>query len=140
MPHRILLVDDQEDLLRLLETALVNSGYEVVAESEGKLARRALRTQEFDLLICDVVMPDVTGYELLHEASRDLPVIMMSGNFHAVGGRELFEKSAKGLGCVEALSKPFTPAELVERVASVLADPKSRLPRRARNRDDNVAT
>lgn len=139
MAHRILLVDDQVDLLNLLESALLSAGYEVVAASDGKLARRELRGQQFDLMVCDVVIPEVNGYELLHEASRNLPVIMMSGNFHAVGGRKLFEKSAKGLGCVEALCKPFTPAELVATVTAVLAE-STEAPPAIEDRDDSLTT
>ena len=130
MPHRILLVDDQEDLLRLLTNALTRAGFEVTATTDGREALSEVHSLAYDLLVTDVVMPDVSGYELLREAAQDIPVIAMTGNLTAIGGADLFRASTIGLGGVEALRKPFEPADLIEKIESVLEDPSRRLPRR----------
>ena len=140
MSQRILIVDDHEELLLLFAPPLESEGYSVRTVTDGRSALRALDEEDFDLLICDIVLPDVNGYELLRRASFEMPVIVMSGNLYATGGAELFEKSARGLGGAGVLRKPFSPTTLVAEVRRVLADPESESEGEPQRVDDPVLT
>jgi CheY-like chemotaxis protein len=82
-PGRVLLVDDQRELRRLLERALVKAGHEVVTASNGREAIALAAQSRFDLVISDVRMPDLGGVELLerlHAEDAELPVLLVSGS------------------------------------------------------------
>jgi len=80
--HKILIVDDEADLLQLLQSALEQAGHEVAAYESPVAALEQMKHHHYDLLITDVIMPNMTGYELAKEA-RDLypklPIILVSG-------------------------------------------------------------
>ena len=83
LPGRVLLVDDQLDLRRLLERTLAKAGHEVVTASNGREAIALARQSRFDLVISDVRMPDLGGVELLerlHAEDADLPIVLVSGS------------------------------------------------------------
>jgi DNA-binding NtrC family response regulator len=104
----ILLVDDAADLRALLEKAILRSGMDVVTASDGSEAIKKLSQQSFNLLITDLLMPNVEGIELIMKIRKDypvLPIIAMSG-----GGRlkaEGYLKLARAFGVKEVLEKPF---------------------------------
>lgn len=82
-PGRVLLVDDQQELRRLLERALVKAGHEVVSAGNGREAIALAHQSRFDLVISDVRMPDLGGVELLeqlHAQDAELPVLLVSGS------------------------------------------------------------
>lgn len=113
---RVLIVDDDEMLRVLVRTVLSRVGFEVDEASDGVGALEHLRLDP-DLVILDVLMPTVDGFEVLAELRRrsDVPVIMLTG---------LNEQSARiqglDLGADDYLGKPFAAGELVARVRSVL--------------------
>jgi len=117
-PQRILVVDDEAAIRRLVTGTLIDSGYRVDAAEDGADAWEALQVQRYDLLITDNNMPRVTGIELLqklHATRRALPVIMATGTLP----KEEFTR-APWLKPAATLLKPYTLKELRETVKSVL--------------------
>lgn len=119
---KILIVEDNQVSARLAELSLRSRGYETfVAET----ARQALRLIEdsgpFDLVVCDVGLPGESGLDLLKQLrdradTRALPVLMCTATADSAS-----MEAAVAAGCSGYIVKPVSPARLVERVASVLA-------------------
>ena len=113
--HRILVVDDDDDIRRLNAEALSNSGYHVDAAEDGAAGWDALNANRYDLLITDHNMPKLTGVELikkLHSARMAVPVILASG---VISGGE------SGLPLAAMLPKPYTVVQLLGTVKQVLS-------------------
>lgn len=113
---RILVVDDQPANLKAVSGLLSRHGYEVATASEGEQAVEAARAQPPDLLLLDMMMPGMDGFELLAELRRhpelqQLPVIFLT----AAQDRELLLR-AFAAGAVDYVTKPFIPEELLARV------------------------
>ena len=103
--ERILVVDDEEDMLLLLKAVFSEEGYDVVTISDGEKARDVITTEDFDLMVCDIRMRPVNGLELLELASQERPhmaVVMLT----AYGAVDTAEE-AKKLGAFDYVSKPF---------------------------------
>src|SRR5580704_9988249 len=113
---RILLVDDKRLVLNFLVDALEQAGYSVTSTTSGKQALRLLDQEKFDLLIADLNMPDMDGFELLKKTHVSLKVLVISG---WMDGALL--PAAKALGAVAALKKPISAATLVQKVTEILA-------------------
>ena len=118
---RILVVEDDDVLRRLNAEVLMDSGYQVDAAQDGAAAWAALQLFDYDLLITDFDVPNLSGIDLLkklHGARMALPVIMVSGTMPAA---ELNRQP--WLQVDAALLKPHTHAELLATVSSVLHAP-----------------
>ncbi len=120
MSHRILVVDDEPDITALVAYHLARAGYRVSTAANGTDALRSAREERPDVIILDLMLPGLSGYEVLAELrrrpeSRDTGVIMLTAR------REEPDR-IKGLtlGADDYLTKPFSPAELVLRVQAVL--------------------
>lgn len=116
---RILLAEDDDDMRRFLAKALEKAGYEVSAYENGRSAYETLKGESFNLLLTDIVMPEMDGIELARRATQldpDLKVMFITG-FAAVALNPDTEtpKDAK------VLSKPFHLRELVGAVERLLA-------------------
>jgi DNA-binding response OmpR family regulator len=117
----ILVIDDKEEVRTLIKAVLGNFGFDVLEAGNGQLGVQMLRQQSPDLVICDVNMPGMDGYETLsavRESSTTAPVpfILMTGLVSRDGFR-------RGMVCGadDYLVKPFTTDELIEAVMSRLA-------------------
>jgi CheY-like chemotaxis protein len=126
---RILLADDSADLASVIRTVLALEGHVVDVVSGGHAALRALSAPHpaYDLLLCDLVMPEGDGIETIQTARRlrpALPILAMSGNSHAA----IYLHSARLLGATAALGKPFGASELLAAVQQLLAAPPTRHP------------
>ena len=122
---RILIVDDNEDFSAALATALNRVGYEVARAQDGKLGLKLYRESKFDLVISDILMPEVDGLELifaLRKNNATVPIIAMSGGGH--GSAEHYLKVAGISGANAVLCKPFNPIDLIELVQRQLSDAK----------------
>jgi two-component system cell cycle response regulator CpdR len=107
MAYRILIADDNEILTRFLVILLHDAGYSVVEASSGKEVLRHINSStEFDLLITDLVMPDMAGLELITVLKKSHPTLSIVAISGAFDGQ--FLQAAKGLGVQETLEKPFS--------------------------------
>jgi CheY-like chemotaxis protein len=116
----ILCVDDDKKNLELLEALLSPLGYDLELSSSGEDALNRIAQRVPDLMLLDIMMPEVSGLEVLEqlrsrEKTRDIPVVLVTA-LHAA------EDKAKGLkaGCDDFISKPFDENELIARVRSLL--------------------
>jgi two-component system cell cycle response regulator CpdR len=116
---KILLAEDDNDMRGFLVRALANAGYEVVSFDNGKSAFERLREEPFELLLTDIVMPEMDGIELARRATEldpDLKVVFITG-FAAVA----LNAAAQAPKDAKILSKPFNLKDLVNEVERVLA-------------------
>jgi DNA-binding response OmpR family regulator len=113
---RILAVDDDQRIIKFLKLRLKASGYEVLTASNGTEALEQVQTQEPDLLVLDLLMPGIDGFETLRQvrAVSSLTVIILSA-------REASPDKVRGLelGADDYLAKPFNPDELVARIEAI---------------------
>jgi len=115
--ERILVVDDEASIRRILETRLSMIGYEVVTASDGEEAIDAFHKQDPDLVVLDVMMPKLDGYGVCQELRKesDIPIIMLT----ALG--DVADRiTGLELGADDYVVKPFSPKELEARIRSVL--------------------
>ncbi len=120
MAKRILVVDDEEDLVELLRVNLVQAGYEVEIAYSGAVALAKLEQSPPDLLVLDLMLPDVSGLEVCRtvRAAKQLvglPVVMLTAKADEVDRIVGFE-----LGADDYVTKPFSPRELILRVSALL--------------------
>ncbi len=116
---RILVVDDEELVRTLTVQVLERAGYEVVGAGDAQLALDLLEEGRFDLVLSDVVMPGLSGVELLNElrdTQPDLPVLLMTG------GSPQPERTTRALelGANGIVYKPYAHSELLEAVRAAL--------------------
>lgn len=113
----VLIVDDDKDIRDLLEIYMKNEGYRVIQVEDGLKAFQILKNEKIDLIILDVMLPDLNGIRICSEIRKqsDIPILMLS----AKG-----ESSDKILGIMtgadDYVSKPFNPLEVVVRVKALL--------------------
>jgi CheY-like chemotaxis protein len=117
----ILLVDDEEALVRLGEEMMAELGYEPVGFASGAAALERFRAtpHHFDVVLSDEAMPEMTGSELAREIRRirpDIPIVLMSGYVTPA----LIER-ARGIGIREVLAKPLAAREIARSLADALA-------------------
>lgn len=115
--HRILLVDDEPRIREVVAQYLRRDGYQVRTAVDGATARRELSEFGPDLVVLDLMLPAVSGLEVLAEIRRDgdLPVILLTAR-----SEEADRVAGLELGADDYVVKPFSPRELVARVRSVL--------------------
>ncbi|HBL62419.1 MAG TPA: hybrid sensor histidine kinase/response regulator [Cyanobacteria bacterium UBA8803] len=116
----ILVVDDQPNNLRLLSNLLTEHGYQVRKVLSGHLALKAIQVNPPDLILLDILMPEIDGYEVCSllkasEQTRDIPVIFLSALNETIDKVKAFQ-----LGGVDYISKPFQLEEVVARVENQL--------------------
>ncbi len=115
--RRILVVDDEERMVRFIRLNLEHDGFQVIEAYNGTQAIDKVRSSLPDLVLLDVMMPDIDGFEVLRmiRENNNVPVIMLTAK-----GEE--EDRVRGLemGADDYITKPFSPRELVSRVRAVL--------------------
>ena len=120
---RIIVIDDQEPIRRIVRRALEQEGHEVLDASEGEMGMRLLEQHAADVVITDIFMPGQDGILTLRQIRKQFPavkVIVISGGDSS--GLLDLRHDAELLGAVKSLQKPFTAAELVQTVREVLSD------------------
>ncbi len=111
----ILVIDDQESIRALLRVALEVAGHEVLEASNGRLGLEVYRERSADLIITDIVMPEMDGLEMMLELTRgflNVKVIAMSGGLESAGPLNV----AKLLGARQTFQKPFDMNQLLSAV------------------------
>jgi phosphate regulon transcriptional regulator PhoB len=131
---RVLIVDDEEDLLELLAYNLEVSGFQVDRAPTGRLAVELAGRRTPDLVVLDVMLPDLQGFEVLRilrsrEKTRAVPVILLTAR-----GEESDILVGFELGADDYVVKPFSPRELLARVRAVLKRSRGEEPERPRLR------
>ncbi len=115
---KILVVDDEETIVKLVCRILGKEGYQTVTANNGKKGMGVFEAEKPDLVITDIVMPDMEGIEFiiaLNKKRKKLPIIVMSGN--QVGTK--FLKTASLLGASATLLKPFSTQQLLDSIAEI---------------------
>ncbi len=115
--YKILIVDDEEMIRRLIAKYAVFEGHTVDEAANGMIAIEKLKNNKYDIMICDIMMPELDGFSLCREVRRssDMPIIMLSAR-----GEEYDKISGFGLGVDDYVVKPFSPKELMMRVEAVM--------------------
>ena len=120
MTHRILVVDDEPDITALVAYHLAKTGYRVSTATNGADALRSAREERPDIVVLDLMLPGLSGYEVLAELrkrdeTKDVGVILLTAR-----REEVDRIKGLSLGADDYLTKPFSPHELALRVAAVL--------------------
>lgn len=126
MARRILVVDDERHIVRLVQVNLERAGYEVLTAYDGVEALEKVKTESPDMVVLDVMMPRMDGFEVLKNLQADpryqnIPVIMLTAKAQDA---DIFKGWASGVSSY--LTKPFNPRELlvfVERIFQSLDEP-----------------
>ncbi|MBI3812579.1 MAG: response regulator transcription factor [Nitrospirae bacterium] len=120
MPKKIVVIEDEPDIIGLVTLYLEKEGYRVTAVRDGVKGFQHLRTEPPDLLILDIMLPEMDGLEICRRVRADsktaaLPIIMLTAK-----GEESDKIVGLELGADDYLVKPFSPKELVARVKALL--------------------
>ncbi len=116
---RILIVDDEKDLVELVSYNLSKEGFSVEPSYNGKDAIEKLRSQHFDLVILDLMLPELGGLEVLriirsNQKLRSLPILILTAK-----GEETDRVLGLELGSYDYVTKPFSPRELIARIRAI---------------------
>ena len=122
MPKKVLIADDEPNIVMSLQFLMEHEGYEVRTVADGEEALQALREFRPDLVLLDVMMPKKNGYEICQaiRASPELAgikVVMLTAK-----GRDIDAEKGVALGADSYVTKPFATKELVARVKAMLGD------------------
>jgi DNA-binding response OmpR family regulator len=117
MMKKILIVEDDQSIANLQKDYLELSGYSVKMVNNGSAGLRALKEEEFELIILDIMLPDMDGFEVLRKVREqdDIPVLLVSAR-----AEEIYKINGLGLGADDYITKPFSSGELVARVGAHL--------------------
>jgi len=121
MEKKILVIEDDPATSRLVDYSLRHEGYEVIVAFNGLEGIRKATHEAPDLIILDVMLPGMDGFEICHRlrseaATADLPILMFSAK-----AQEIDKNTGLGVGADDYLSKPAAPAEIIKRVNRLLA-------------------
>jgi len=116
--ERILVVEDEEHILMALEDDLRIEGYEVNAATDGAAGLELARSDSYDLVILDIMLPELNGFEVCRELRSNgvqTPVLMLTAK-----SQEIDKVLGLELGADDYITKPFSPRELIARVRAIL--------------------
>lgn len=121
MPKKILLADDSVTIQKVVELTFVEGDYEVTCVSNGKAAVQKIQEARPDVLLCDVIMPEMNGYEVASFIKKNptysgIPVVLLTGTFEPFD-----EEKARASGADTYITKPFDSRLLVEKVEELIS-------------------
>lgn len=116
MPGRVLLIEDEPNIIEAIRFILSRDGYRVDTHSDGSTALEAIRARSPDVVILDVMLPNRSGYDILHDLRGDadmggLPVLMLTAR-----GQKKDRELAEKLGATRFMTKPFANNEILAAV------------------------
>jgi two-component system, cell cycle response regulator DivK len=122
MSKLILVVEDQEDNMQILRDLLVNANYQLIEAENGEQALAAVANRRPDLILMDIQIPIIDGYEATRRikadpALRSIPIIAVTS--HALSGGE---EKARAAGCDDFVPKPYSPRQLLAKVRQYLPE------------------
>ena len=120
MGKKILVIEDDPSTLRLIKYTLQQEGYQVLIASNGLDGMRKAQSGEIDLIILDVLLPGIDGFEICHRLRGDpqtaqLPILMISGK-----AREIDKATGLKMGADDYITKPWHRPELLDKIAAML--------------------
>jgi DNA-binding response OmpR family regulator len=123
-PVRVAVVDDDPGIVKVISVILKTNGFEVIDALNGIKALAMVKSELPDVVLLDIMMPDVDGFEVCRQlkddpSTRDIPVIFVS----AKTGLDHVEKG-KELGAADYIIKPFAPAVLIAKIREVAEGPR----------------
>jgi two-component system alkaline phosphatase synthesis response regulator PhoP len=118
---KILVVDDEENITQILEFSIGAEGYEVIVASNGEEAIEKARQEQPDLIILDIMMPKIDGYEACrilkaNPLTKNIPVVLLTAK-----GRDIDRRLGYEVGATDYIIKPFSPSRLIDRIHSLLS-------------------
>ncbi|QIT54585.1 response regulator [Aquisalimonas sp. 2447] len=123
MPKRILIVDDEPNIVLSLEFLMKKNGYDVETATDGDQAIAAVEQQKPDLMLLDVMMPRKDGYQVCQvlrerEDFNDVRIVMLTAK-----GRDVEREKGLSLGADDYITKPFSTQDVVDKVSELLGQP-----------------
>jgi DNA-binding response OmpR family regulator len=117
---KVLVVDDEVYILHILDFSLGAEGFDVITAADGEQALSRARSERPDLIVMDIMMPRLDGYETCQRlktdpATKDIPILLLSAR-----GREEDRKRGMEAGASDYMTKPFSPNKLIARVTEML--------------------
>lgn len=117
---KILVVDDEVYILHILDFSLGAEGFEVLTANNGELAVERAKQERPDLIVLDIMMPVLDGYETLKRLkgdshTKDIPVILLTAK-----GRDVDKRMGFEVGATDYIVKPFSPSRLIERISEII--------------------
>lgn len=118
--RRVLLIEDEPNIIEAIRFILSRDGWRVDTHSDGKTALEAVQTRAPDLVILDVMLPNRSGYDILSdlrdaETTRDVPVLMLTAR-----GQKKDRELAEKLGASKFMTKPFSNGEILDTVRELV--------------------
>jgi DNA-binding response OmpR family regulator len=128
MGKKILVIEDDPATSRLVDYSLRHEGYQVITCSNGLEGIRKVHSESPDLVILDVMLPGMDGFEICHRlrsepATAGLPILMLSAK-----AQEIDKDTGIKVGADDYLTKPSAPAEIISRVEKLLAKKRGTIP------------
>ena len=122
MTNKVLIVDDEENIVISLKFLMEKAGYQVASAEDGAAAAELVESFQPDVVLLDVMLPQLSGYEVLRrirqsEESESISVIMLTAR-----GREAEAAKGRALGADRYVTKPFSTRDLVREVQELLGD------------------
>ncbi len=117
---KILIADDRSEVVELVKVTLEGEGYRTIDAFDGSEALEKIRLEKPDLILLDIVMPKMDGFEVLSEIrkdpkTKDIPIIMLTAK-----GQKSDQEKGKELGATGYIIKPFSPSALLKRIEEIL--------------------
>ncbi len=117
---KILVVDDEVNITQILEFSIGAEGYEVITAANGEEAIDKARREQPDLIILDLMMPKIDGYEACrilkaNPLTKSIPVVLLTAK-----GRDIDKRLGYEVGATDYIIKPFSPNKLVDRIHQLL--------------------
>lgn len=118
---KILVVDDEVNITQILEFSIGSEGYEVITAQNGEDAIDKARREQPDLIILDIMMPKIDGYEACrilkaNPLTKNIPVVLLTAK-----GRDIDKRLGYEVGATDYIIKPFSPNKLVDRIHQLLS-------------------
>ena len=116
MPKKILVVDDETELLKAISILLKTSGYEVVTAQDGQEGLEKAKSLSPDLIVLDILMPKMDGYEVCRllkfdEKYKSIPIIMLTAKV-----QDIDKAMGKKVGADDYIAKPFETQDLIDKI------------------------
>jgi len=118
---KVLVVDDEVNITQILEFSIGSEGFEVITAQNGEEAIEKARREQPDLIILDIMMPKIDGYEACrilkaNPLTKAIPVVLLTAK-----GRDIDKRLGLEVGATDYIVKPFSPNKLIERIHQLLS-------------------